>query len=92
LDDLVGRFDLPTPSHVRLDIGGAELGVLQGAVDALDDPKLRSLLVYVEDYTARTTREAEICRLLASKGFRLRSEHRTDDRPGRPPYCVFSRR
>ncbi|MBA2449317.1 MAG: FkbM family methyltransferase [Chloroflexi bacterium] len=92
LDDLVGRFDLPTPSHIRLDIGGAELGVLQGAVDALDDPKLRSLLVYVEDYTARTTREAEICRLLASKGFRLRSEHRTDDRPGRPPYCVFSRR
>jgi FkbM family methyltransferase len=47
LDDVVDRFGLPLPNHIKLDVDGGELAVLDGASRTLASPTLRSLLVEV---------------------------------------------
>jgi FkbM family methyltransferase len=47
LDDLVETFHLPLPNHVKLDVDGGELDVLEGAARTLASPALRSLLIEV---------------------------------------------
>jgi hypothetical protein len=47
LDDLVDRFALPLPNHIKLDVDGGELAVLDGASRTLASPTLRSLLIEV---------------------------------------------
>jgi hypothetical protein len=47
LDDLVDRFGLPLPNHIKLDVDGGELAVLDGASRTLASPTLRSVLVEV---------------------------------------------
>jgi FkbM family methyltransferase len=65
LDDLVERFGLPSPEHVKLDVDGAELEVLRGAGALLAGPKLRSVLVEVPQAL-----EGEVDRLMAAAGLR----------------------
>lgn len=88
LDELVSRYGLPLPTLVKLDVDGAEVGVLRGAREVLRSPQLRSLVVETEH---RNTDEVQ--RELADAGFRL--EHRIDDRHGKPLpgiwYGVFGR-
>lgn len=45
LDDLIGRFELPLPSHLRLALPGLALAALRGATITLRAPTLRSILV-----------------------------------------------
>ena len=47
LDDLVALLGLPTPTHIKLDVDGGELAVLEGATSTLSSPALRSMLVEV---------------------------------------------
>jgi FkbM family methyltransferase len=47
LDDAVEWFQLPPPNHIKLDVDGGELAVLEGAPRTLDSPGLRSMLVEV---------------------------------------------
>lgn len=66
LDDLISRFQLPSPALLKLDVDGAEPLVLQGAASTLASPGLRSLLIEVE---ARA--EAEVLAATAAAGFRV---------------------
>lgn len=70
LDDAVALFGLPAPSHVKLDVDGAELDVLAGAERTLRDERLRSLLVEVGD-------EGDPEALLRAAGFELSERHET---------------
>jgi FkbM family methyltransferase len=45
IDDFVDRFHPPFPSHVKIDVDGLELPILEGARGLLRDPRLKSLLV-----------------------------------------------
>ena len=45
LDEVIQAFDLPRPNHLKIDVDGAELGVLQGAPATLRDPGLRSVMI-----------------------------------------------
>lgn len=88
LDDLVERYGLPAPTLVKLDVDGAEVGVLRGAREVLRRPELRSLVVEID--VAQTD---AVQKELADAGFRL--ESRVDDRRGEPLpgiwYGIFER-
>jgi FkbM family methyltransferase len=47
LDDAVARCGLPLPDHIKLDVDGGELEVLEGAAATLASPTLKSLLAEV---------------------------------------------
>ncbi len=71
MDELIDTFRLQPPSHLKIDVDGAELLVLRGAERALSSPELRSLLVEVQ-------LDSEMCALIVdhvtAKGFRLRGQ------------------
>jgi FkbM family methyltransferase len=47
LDDLVGAGVVPTPHYIKIDVDGFEPKVIAGAASVLRDPKVRSLLIEV---------------------------------------------
>jgi FkbM family methyltransferase len=65
LDELVERFGLPAPEHIKLDVDGAEAAVLAGARGLLRRPALKSVLVELGG-----DGEAAIDRLLGEAGLR----------------------
>ena len=69
LDDLVEQFGLPLPNHVKIDVDGSEIAVLEGATRTLASPTLKSLLLEV----ARDQSD-EVTRLLAARGLALRTK------------------
>jgi FkbM family methyltransferase len=48
LDDLVAERGLPLPTHIKMDVDGAEMGVLRGAVRSLEHSGLRSVLIEMD--------------------------------------------
>tara|TARA_B100001123_G_scaffold295929_1_gene330043 strand:- start:15821 stop:18037 length:2217 start_codon:yes stop_codon:yes gene_type:complete len=66
LDDLVEKFNLPAPTHIKLDVDGAEVDVLRGAEQTLKTPGLESLLVEYEEALAE-----QVKALLKAAGFGL---------------------
>jgi len=89
LDDVRGRFGLPDPHHLKLDVDGPELAVLEGAVQTLALPSLRSLMV---ELSATSAEGVEA--FLAGQGWAF---HERFERPRRTPkpnaaiYALFVR-
>jgi len=69
LDEAIGKFDLPVPNHIKIDVDGHELAVLQGAVTTLQNPQLRTLQIEIgeNDPDARAMRE-----LIEGSGFKVK--------------------
>lgn len=65
LDDLVEPFGCPT--HVKIDIDGQELRVVQGMTTLLLDSTLRSVLVEVD--LSHGTERDEVCTIFGRSGF-----------------------
>jgi len=89
LDDLVVWLGLPPPTLVKLDVDGAEAGVLAGGEATFSRPELRSMLIEIE-----RRREDAVLALAEQYGFELRE--RVDERDGVPLkhiwYGIFARR
>lgn len=84
LDELVERFGLEPPAHIKLDVDGIEHAVLLGARRVLAHPRLRTLSVETEDGRPGAER---IDTLLRAHGFVLAGERVHDDDPFHPgPY------
>ena len=77
LDDLVERFGLPLPNHVKLDVDGSELAVLEGAARTLASPSLRSMLVEVS-----TSMSAQVMQALEPLGLQLEAREHVRNRAG----------
>lgn len=47
LDDLTGRFGLPFPNHIKIDVDGIEDRIVAGADRTLEDARLKTVLIEV---------------------------------------------
>ena len=77
LDDLVERFRLPPPNHIKLDVDGGELAVLEGAARTLASPTLRSMLIEVS-----TSMSNAVTQALEPLGLRLEAREHVRNRAG----------
>ncbi len=66
LDEVVRQFKLPTPNHIKLDVDGVELAVLQGAKKVLADMRLRTIQVELKRSTVEGQR---VLKLIKQSGF-----------------------
>jgi hypothetical protein len=69
LDDLIDAFRLPPPNHIKLDVDGGELAVLEGAARTLALPVLRSVLIEVS-----SSLSSAISEVLRGHGLHLQSK------------------
>lgn len=69
MDDFIARFQPPFPTHIKIDVDGVEEQILEGARRTLADPRLKSLLVEVDERDG--SRPEQIDAVLAAFGFRL---------------------
>jgi FkbM family methyltransferase len=86
LDAAVTEFDLWRPHHLKIDVDGAELRVLQGAAGLLQCGELRSILIEVDP-----GQWDAIYGLLDAAGFRVAVRVAREDRRGAPLYAIFER-
>ena len=88
LDDVVNLLHLPPPTHIKLDVDGGELAVLEGASCTLSSQALRSMLVEVA-----TPASDAVTGMLERHGFRLDSKVVSTTRRGEQAiwYGVFVR-
>lgn len=77
LDDLIEWFHLPPPNHIKLDVDGGELAVLDGASRTLQSPALRSMLVEVS-----TAQSGAVTNVLDRYGLRLQSKVSVKNKAG----------
>jgi FkbM family methyltransferase len=89
LDDLIAQLGLPAPTHIKLDVDGGELAVLDGATRTLASPTLATLLIEVA-----TELSEDVTALIERGGLRLESRIVKRNKAGEYAvwYGVFSRR
>lgn len=49
LDTLVEKFQFPIPNHIKIDVDGHELGVLEGAINTLSNENVNSIQIEVDE-------------------------------------------
>jgi FkbM family methyltransferase len=72
LDDLIDQFGLRSPNLIKIDVDGAELNVLNGAIKTLGRPELRTVLIEIDD---RSGPSQEIFPLMKKMKFQVWSRH-----------------
>jgi FkbM family methyltransferase len=75
LDDLVALPGVHFPTHIKIDVDGSEIDVLDGGRKVLADPRCRAIQVEVVDPDISRSRSAEVCELMAQAGMTLAAEH-----------------
>ena len=87
LDDVVERFGLPSPHHLKVDVDGGELEVLAGAERTLAAGTARSLMVELD-----RERESAVVERLGGLGYGLADRPAPRDRDrALPTYGLFTR-
>jgi FkbM family methyltransferase len=71
LDDLIHRFELEAPTHVKIDVDGNEPEIISGAQDTLRHPRCKSLLIEIQ---TNDPAHMQITELLKSLGYQCISK------------------
>ena len=71
-DDLIKRFEMPVPNHIKIDVDGTEFFILRGMEETLGDPSVRSILLELNEGRGQNGRVIEF---LTQKGFEIHSKH-----------------
>jgi FkbM family methyltransferase len=82
LDDVVEWFGLPLPNHIKMDVDGGELAVLEGASRTLASPSLQTMLIEVP-----TSLSEGVTGVLGRLGLRLESKISVKNKAGE--YAVW---
>ncbi len=88
LDDMLDRFGLPVPGHLKVDVDGHEAEIVNGARNLLGRPELKSVLIEVFMHGDAATR---IRAAFEDAGFRLCGGANADIAPGTVRNLVFTR-
>ena len=88
LDDLVTRFSLSFPNHIKIDVDGIEDLVIKGGENTLADSRLRSVLV--EIYLYRDI-ASQIEEMFFQNNFILHNADLIDYEPGTVQNFIFKR-
>jgi FkbM family methyltransferase len=90
LDSAIATFSLPVPNHLKVDVDGGEIGVLQGATATLANSALRSILIEIDE-----SQTDAVTKILDGSGFALARTHKGKhgkDAATRVWYGVFHRK
>ena len=90
LDSAISTFSLPAPNHLKVDVDGGEIEVLNGAVQTLANPTLRSILIEIDE-----SQTEQVMAILDRSGFTLARTHKGKhgkDAATRVWYGVFQRK
>jgi FkbM family methyltransferase len=68
IDGLIARRGFEPPTHLKIDVDGIEYKIIEGARQTLDNPRLRSVLIELNE---KSPHDAEVPGILARHGFRL---------------------
>ena len=66
LDEFIDCFELPVPTHLKIDVDGIELRILRGAINLLQNKRLRKVMLEVKDGSQS---EQSIVKLMSEFGF-----------------------
>lgn len=87
LDDFIRVSGIPCPNHLKIDVDGCELEVMQGMSETLADAGLRSIFIELEE----NNEQSEACRrIIEGAGFHLAKKKRVQNYFGENN-CVFRR-
>lgn len=88
LDDLTGRFGLPFPTHIKVDVDGIEDHIVNGARATLSDPRLKSFLIEIYMHKDIADR---IKSVFFECGFKLHNADAIDETQGIVQNFIFAR-
>ncbi len=71
IDDLVYKYELPPPTHLKIDVDGLEPRIIDGARRTLSEGSLKGILI---ELNAKSEADMAVPSLLESHGFHCRSE------------------
>lgn len=77
LDQLITDFDLPTPTHIKIDVDGAEFDVLSGMKKILSSPSLKEMLIEMN-----SDQEEQIIEILLSHGLQFNERQKINEITG----------
>lgn len=87
LDRFLAEFPDPFPSHIKIDVDGAEDRVVAGARATLADPRLRSLLI---ELNLGLDTDAALMETLRASGFELAEKNGSPLGVGSPHQHVYN--
>lgn len=86
IDDLIKGFGLPVPNHIKIDVDGTEMKVLQGASETISNMSVKSLMVESNEFDSE-----RIVKFIKQRGFDLFSRFNGEEDSKRPFYLLFKR-
>ena len=88
IDDLIDRFGLPCPQHIKVDVDGIEKRIVAGMAGTLAKDSLHSVLIEVYMFRDAAPRIQDT---FAKKGWQLHNEAEIDYTEGKVQNLIFSR-
>lgn len=66
IDDFVRSYNPPFPTHIKIDVDGVEARIIKGASKSLADPRLKSILIEIDE---KEKEDIKIIDVLKQTGF-----------------------
>jgi hypothetical protein len=71
LKSLVSQFDFEYPNHIKIDVDGNELLILEGQQNFLSNKSVKSILIEIDENDGTDLNRIRITNLLLACGFTL---------------------